>query len=188
MQQIESRILLVRGQKVMLDADLADIYGIPTKSLNQAVKRNVERFPNDFAFQLNASEAARLRSQFMTSNVHRSDSTKDSRNRSQTGTGSQMHRDPRVHPWVFTEHGALMAASVLRSRQAVQMSVHVVRAFVRLREMVAANKELAKKLDELDRRVSHHDEAITSIVKAIRELATPPEPKPRRRIGFVPGD
>jgi methyl-accepting chemotaxis protein len=103
-------------------------------------------------------------------------------------TGSQKHRDPRFLPWVLTEHGALMAANLLRSKQAVQMSLHVVRAFVRLREMVAANKELAKKLDELERRVSHHDEAITSIVKAIRELATQPDLKPKRRIGFVSGD
>jgi len=109
-------------------------------------------------------------------------------NRSQIVTGSQKHRDPRLLPWVFTEHGALMAANLLRSTRAVQMSLHVVRAFVRLREMVAANKELAKKLDELERRVSHHDEAITDIVRAIRELATPPEPAPKRRIGFISGD
>ena len=109
-------------------------------------------------------------------------------NRSQNATGSQKHRDPRLLPWVFTEHGALMAANLLRSKRAVQMSLHVVRAFVRLREMVAASKELSKKLDELERRVSHHDEAITNIVKAIRELAVPPEPKPKRRIGFVSND
>ena len=116
------------------------------------------------------------------------DSKVDSVNRSQIVTGSQKHRDPRAYPWVFTEHGALMAANVLRSNRAVQMSVHVVRAFVRLREMVAANKELSKKLDELERRVSHHDQAITSIVKAIRELATPPEPRPKRRIEFLSGE
>ena len=185
---IASRILVIRGRKVMLDADLADIYGVTTKALNQAVKRNRERFPDDFAFQLNASEAARLRSQIAISNVQRFDANRDLSNRSQIVTGSQKHRDPRARPWVFTEHGALMAANLLRSKRAVQMSVHVVRAFVRLREMVAANKELAKKLDELERRVSHHDEAITSIVKAIRELATSPEPRPKRRIGFVTGD
>jgi len=187
-KRIVSRILLVRGQKVMLDTDLAGLYGVTTKALNQAVKRNAERFPEDFAFQLTPAEARNLGSQFATSNLQVTDPKRDLSNRSQIVTGSQKHRDPRFLPWVFTEHGALMAANLLRSERAVQMSVHVVRAFVRLREMVAANKELAKKLDELERRVSHHDEAITSIVKAIRELATPPEPKPKRRIGFISGD
>jgi hypothetical protein len=174
MEKIASRIFVVRGQRVMLDVDLADIYGVTTKALNQALKRNLERFPEDFAFQLNASEAARSRSQIAISNLQRADSNEDCGN-----------RHPRIYPWVFTDHGALMAANVLRSKQAVQVSVHVVRASVRLREVVAANKRLAKLLDELERRVSHHDETITSIVKAIRELATPPEPKPKRRIGFV---
>ena len=172
----------------MLDADLAGLYGVTTKALNQAVKRNAERFPQDFAFRLTPAEAGNLKSQFATSSVQVNDSKDDLTNWSQIVTGSQKHRDPRFLPWVFTEHGALMAANLLRSNRAVQMSLHVVRAFVRLREMVAANKELAKKLDELERRVSHHDEAITSIVKTIRELATPPEPKPKRRIGFISGD
>lgn len=151
----------------MLDADLAGIYGVSTKALNQAVSRNLERFPDDFAFQLNALETAHLRSQIATSNSQHA---------------------PRIHRWVFTDHGALMAAYVLHSKQAVQVSVHVVRASVRLRELVAADRGLAKLLDELERRVSHHDEEITSIVRAIRELATPPEPRPRRRIGFISGD
>src|SRR5574341_1960545 len=150
-ERIVSRILLVRGQKVMLDADLAGIYSVTTKALNQAVKRNLERFPSDFAFRLNAIEAENLKSQIATSISHPLDSNVDSINRSQIVTGSQKHRDPRAYPWVFTEHGALMAANVLRSKRAVQMSVHVVRAFVRLREMIAANKELSKKLDELER-------------------------------------
>jgi hypothetical protein len=184
-EQIVSRILLVRTHKVMLDADLAQLYGVTTKALNQTVKRNAERFPEDFAFQLTPAEAGILRSQISTSSLQLTDPKDDFLNRSQIVTGSQKHRDPRLLPWVFTEHGALMAANLLRSNRAVQMSLHFVRAFVRLREMVAANKELSKKLDELERRVSHHDEAITSIVKAIRELATPPEPKPKRRIGFV---
>lgn len=187
-EHIATRILVIRGQKVMLDTDLAEIYGVATKALNQAVKRNRERFPSDFAFRLNAIEAKNLKSQIATSSSHPLDLSVDSINRSQIVTGSQKHRDPRAYPWVFTEHGALMAANVLRSTRAVQMSVHVVRAFVRLREMVAANKELSKKLDELERRVSHHDEAITSIVKAIRELAAPPESKPGRRIGFIAED
>jgi len=144
LDRIESRILLVRGVKVMLDAYLADTYGVTTKALNQAVKRNFERFPDDFAFQLTAAEAATLRSQFAISNTQPTDPKEDSQNRSQIVTGSQKHRDPRLLPWVFTEYGALMAANLLRSKRAVHMSLHVVRAFVRLREMVAANKELAK--------------------------------------------
>ena len=129
-----------------------------------------------------------MRSNMATSRLQLADPKDDFLNRSQIVTGSQKHRDPRFLPWVFTEHGALMAANLLRSKRAEQTSLHVVRAFVRLREMVAANKELAKKLDELEHRVSHHDAAITGIVKAIRELATPPEPKPRRRIGFISDD
>ena len=188
LERIVSRILPIRGQKVMLDAELAGLYGVTTKALNQMVKRNTERFPEDFAFQLTAIEAGNLRSQIATSRSQMFDFNSNLSNRSQTVTGSQKHRDPRLLPWVFTEHGALMAANLLRSKRAVQMSLHVVRAFVRLREMVAASKELSKKLDELERRVSHHDEAITNIVKAIRELAVPPEPKPKRRIGFVSND
>jgi len=188
LERIVSRILPIRGQKVMLDAELAGLYGVTTKALNQMVKRNTERFPEDFAFQLTAIEAGNLRSQIATSRSQMFDFNSNLSNRSQTVTGSQRHRDPRLLPWVFTEHGALMAANLLRSKLAVEMSLHVVRAFVRLREMVSANKDLSKKLDELERRVSHHDEAITNIVKAIRELAVPPEPKPKRRIGFISGN
>jgi len=188
LERIVSRILPIRGQKVMLDAELAGLYGVTTKALNQMVKRNTERFPEDFAFQLTAIEAGNLRSQIATSRSQMFDFNSNLSNRSQTVTGSQRHRDPRLLPWVFTEHGALMAANLLRSKLAVEMSLHVVRAFVRLREMVSANKVLSKKLDELERRVSHHDEAITNIVKAIRELAVPPEPKPKRRIGFISGN
>ena len=148
----------------MLDADLADVYGVSTNALNQAVKRNRERFPEDFAFQLDASETTNLRSQIATS--------------------SSQHA-PRIQPWVFTDRGALMAAYVLDSKQAIQVSVHVVRASVRLRQMVAADKGLARLLDELERRVLHHDHSITDIVKVLREFATPPGPGPRRRFGLV---
>jgi hypothetical protein len=172
-EQIVSRILLVRGHKVMLDADLAELYGISTGRFNQQVQRNRDRFPGDFMFQLTNQEVERLRSQIAIS----IDETRVA------GRGGR-----RYLPHAFTEHGAIMAATILNTPRATEVSVFVVRAFVRLREMVAANKELAKKLDELERRVSHHDEAITSIVKAIRELAMPPEPKPKRRIGFISGD
>ena len=148
----------------MPDADLADIYGLTTKALNRAVKRNLERFPLDFAFQLNASETLHLRSQVAASNPH---------------------HVPRIHPWVFTDHGALMAAYVLHSKQAIQMSVHIVRASVRSREMLAGDKSLAKLLDELERRVLHHDQTIADIVKALRELATPPDPKSKRHIELI---
>jgi len=173
MEQIASRILLVRGQKVMLDSDLAQLYGVSTKRFNEQVRRNSKRFPHDFMFQLTVQELTNLRSQIATSSLpgHRQD------------WGGR-----RYLPNAFTEHGALMAATILNSPRAVEVSIFVVRAFVRLREMVAANKELAKRLDELERRVSHHDKEITSIVRTIRELATPPEPRPKRRIGFVSGD
>jgi hypothetical protein len=158
MKQMESRILAIRGQRVMLAADLAAIYGVTTKTLNQAVARNRRRFPRDFAFRLHHSEAANA-----------------------SGRG----RTARVQPWVFTDHGALMAANVLHSKRAIQVSVHVVRASVRLRAMVAANKELAMLLDELERRISHDNEAIAGIIKAIRELAIRPEAAPKRRISLV---
>jgi hypothetical protein len=172
-EQIVSRILLMRGQKVMLDADLAALYGVRTKRFNEQVQRNRDRFPADFMFRLTDQEFKNLRSQIATSSL---------------GPRQRRWGGQRYLPLAFTEHGAIMAATILNTPRATEVSVFVVRAFVRLREMVAANKELSKKLDELERRVSHHDEAITSIVKAIRELATPPEPKPKRRIGFVSGD
>ena len=157
----------------MLDADLAELYGVSTGRFNEQVRRNRDRFPSDFMFQLTNQEVERLRSQIAIS----------------IGETRRIGRGGRRYlPHEFTEHGAIMAATILNTPRAIEVSVFVVRAFVRLREMVAANKELSKKLDELDRRVSHHDEAITGIVKAIRELATPPEPKARRRIGFVSGD
>jgi hypothetical protein len=162
--QIESRIFLVRGQKVMLDADLAELYGVPTKTLNQAIKRNAERFPEDFMFQLTAEEAANLRSQFVTSSW-----------------GGR-----RYFPFAFTEHGALMLGNVLKSERAVEVSLHIVRAFVRLRELVSGNKELAQKLSQLERKVGAHDNAIAEIINAIRELMSPLEPKKKRPIGFAP--
>jgi len=173
LERIVSRILLLRGQKVILDADLAELYGVSTGRFNEQVRRNKDRFPSDFMFKLTNQEVERLRSQIAIS----------------IGEMRLVGRGGRRYlPHAFTEHGAIMAATILNTPRAIEVSVFVVRAFVRLREMVAANKELSKKLDELERRVSHHDEAITGIVKAIRELATPPEPKARRRIGFVSGD
>ncbi len=162
---IARAILLLRAQRVILDAELATLYGVSTKVLNQAVKRNAERFPEDFLFRLTRAETEAL-------------------NRSQSVTGSQKHRDPRFPPFAFTEHGAIMAATILNSSRAVEMSVFVVRAFVRLRGLLASNTALARKLDELERKYRHHDEAIAAILSAIRELMNPPAPK-RRGIGFT---
>jgi hypothetical protein len=167
--RIEAKILLVRGHKVMLDADLAALYGVTTKRLNEQVRRNLERFPADFMFQLTDQELGILRSQFATSS-------------SQTRQPAWGGR--RTAPYAFTEHGAIMAATVLNSPRAIEVSVYVVRAFVRLREMIAANKELARKLEELEQRLDTHDQAITEILHAIRQLMAPAETK-KRPIGFV---
>ena len=167
---VENAIYLIRGQRVMLDSDLAAIYGVTTKRLNEQLRRNRKRFPADFAFQVSLKEFSGLRSQFATSSV-----------RSQSVTSKKGGR--RYRPWVFTEHGAIMLASVLNSEIAAQASVRVVRAFVRLREMVAANAQLAIKLSDLERRLDAHDEAIVELFAALRRLLEP-EPKPKREIGF----
>ena len=164
-EDITRAIAVLRRQRVILDADLAALYGVTTKALNQAVKRNTERFPEDFMFRLTHTEVEAL-------------------NRSQFVTGSQKHRDPRFPPFAFTEHGAIMAATILNSTRAVEMSLYVVRAFVRLRELLASNTALARKLDELERKYQHHDKTIAAILSAIRELTNPPAPK-RRGIGFT---
>jgi phage regulator Rha-like protein len=160
---LQGAIHLIRGQRVMLDFDLAMIYGVTTKRLNEQLKRNRLRFPADFAFQLTVQEFRTLKSQIAT---------------------SSSHGGKRKLPRVFTEHGALMLASVLNSAIAVQASVRVVRAFVRLREMVAANAQLAAKLKELERRFDSHDEAIANLFATLKQLLEPPEAPKRREIGF----
>lgn len=168
-RDIARTILVLRGHRVILDADLARLYGVTTKRLNEQVKRNAVRFPADFAFRLTRAEVRTL-------------------NRSQIATGSRKHRDPRNSPIAFTEHGAVMAGTVLNSSHAVEMTIFVVRAFVQLRELLASNKDLAHRLDELEARIekklSRHDDAIANMLAAIRQLMTPPEPK-RRGIEFV---
>jgi phage regulator Rha-like protein len=160
---VESRIHVLRDHKVILDTDLAELYGVTVKRLNQQVRRNLERFPADFMFQLTSKEQQFLRLQFATSK----------------GT----HGGRRYPPYAFTEHGAIMAATVLNSERAVEMSVFVVRAFVRLREMLANNRELAAKIDELEQRLDTHDTSIQDLIEAIKELMAP-EPATGRRIGF----
>jgi len=168
MEHIAPRILLVKKQRVILDYSLAELYGVATKALIQAVRRNLKRFPRDFMFQLTDQELAGLRSQIVTSNP----------NRPRRG-------GRRWAYYAFTEQGVAMLSSVLRSDRAIAANIAIMRTFVRMREIVTANTELAKKLDELERRVSGHDEAIARIVQAIRELAAPLDSRPSRRIGFV---
>ena len=161
MEHIESHILLVRGQKVMLDTDLAELYEVDAKVLNQAVKRNLDRFPRDFMFQLTAEETARLRSQFVT-----------------LKTGRGQHR--KYLPYCFTEQGVAMLSSVLRSKRAVMVNIEIMRAFVRLRQILGAHADLARKLEALERK---YDSQFKVVFDAIRELMTPP-PAKRRPIGF----
>jgi ORF6N domain len=160
---LESAIYLIRGQRVMLDSDLAGIYGTSTTRLNEQFRRNRKRFPEDFAFALTGEEFTNLISQ---------------------NAISRSHGGRRKPPIVFTEHGAIMLAAVLNSNIAVQASIRVVRAFVRLREMVAANGQLSAKLGELERRLDSHDEAIVDLFVALKRLLEPPEPRKRRESGF----
>ncbi len=168
LDQIQGRILVLRGYRVLLDSDLARFYGVPTFRFNEAVKRNVERFPEDFRFQITYEELKVNSSQFAMT--------------------PRRHRAPAYLPWAFTEHGALMAANVLNSQRAARMSVVIVRAFVALRQMILSQKALAAKLEELDARVGAHDREIAEIVEAIRQLATSGEIENRPKIGFHRGN
>jgi len=162
--RIESMIMLLRGERGILDSDLAELYGVTTGRLNEQVRRNAARFPEDFVFYLNADEFTNLKSQSATSS---------------SGWGGR-----RKPPHVFTEHAAIMAANVQNSPRAVQASVFVVRAFVRLRRMLVQHKELASRLDELERKLEGHDQQIVTVVNAIRQLMTPPPAPPKKQIGF----
>jgi hypothetical protein len=165
LERLSDRILVLRGVRVIVDADLALLYGVQTRRLNEQVRRNLKRFPPEFLFRITNQELIALMSQFATSNASRG------------GT--------RKAPLVFTEHGAIMAAMVLNSPRAVEMSLFVVRAFVHLRDPVQGNRALAKRIDELEGKVGTHDHTIREILAAIRQLTGPPEPPKRRRIGFV---
>ena len=181
--RIAQSIHLLRGQKVMLDFDLAHLYGVTTKALNQAVKRNRKRFPEDFMFRLTAEEMSDLKSQFVTSSQQRTGKQATTENRSQFVTGSLKHREAKSPAFVFTEQGVAMLSSVLKSDRAVKVNIAIMRAFVRLRETLETNRELAGKFTELEQRVGKHDQEIAAIIDAIRQLMAPPE-KPRREIGF----
>jgi hypothetical protein len=162
-------ILIIRREKVILDSDLAALYGVETRRLNEQVRRNIDKFPEDFMFQLTQEEFANLKSQIATSSL---------------GWGGR-----RKAPLVFTEHGALQAANVLKSAQANKMSVYIVRTFVRLREMALTNEKLARKVDQLENRVTDHDELLIELVREIRKLIDTPKPKRKKRlVGFIISD
>jgi hypothetical protein len=161
-EQLASQILEIRGLRVIVDVHLARLYGVTTKRLNEQVRRNAARFPREFAFALTKDEAAVLKPHFAASSW-----------------GGK-----RKLPLVFTEHGALMAAGVLNSRRAIEMSVFVVRAFVQMRDAIRVHREIGRRLDQLEERVGHHDVAIREILDTLRRLTVAPAP-PRRRIGFV---
>jgi hypothetical protein len=175
---IEHSILLIRGHRVILAADLAAMYGVPVKRLNEQVKRNIDRFPEDFVLQLTKAEAdAYSRSQFPTSN--------DGHNlKSQIATSS-WGGPRRALPYAFTEHGVIMAANLLRSGQAVKVSVYVVRAFVKLREFLSTHRELASKLNELESKLQDHDQQIIALIDAIRSLMSEPKAKAKPPIGYI---
>lgn len=182
-EPVEPLLHWLRGERVILDSDLARVYGVPTKRLNEQVRRNADRFPRDFMFRLTAQEVDSLRSQMATSKV--------SANRSQFATGSQKHRDPRFLPYAFTEHGAFMAANVLNSARAIQMSVFVVRAFLKMRSLLGGTEDLVPQLRELEAkltaRLDGHEAAIVDVLQRLMRLLEPPPPEPeppRREIGF----
>lgn len=162
-KRVAGKILVLRNQKIILDADLAELYGVPVRQLNQQVKRNRDRFPPDFRFVVTAAEYQNLRSQNVIS--------------------SSTHGGRRYLPHAFTEHGAIMAATVLNSRRAIEMSIFVVRAFVQMRQAIVVNQQVVSKLAELEERIDRHDADLQDLVDAIRELLTP-LPANNRRIGF----
>src|SRR3989338_3335001 len=162
-ERIISKIYIIRNRKIMIDRDIAELYGVPTRALNQAVKRNIKRFPADFMFQIDKKEMKNWKSQIVTSNSEK--------------------MGLRKQPLAFTEHGILMLSSVLHSQRAIQVNIAIMRAFVKLREVLATHKELAQKFKELEHRVGRHDEEIQAIFDAIRQLMSPPQ-KPKGKIGF----
>lgn len=163
-QTIQSKIYLIRGHRVMLDHDLADLYGVKAKALNLAVKRNIDRFPDDFMFQITGREMESLRFQIETSKA---------------GRGGR-----RYLPHAFTEQGVAMLSGILNSKRAVQVNIQIMRTFTRLREMISSHKELSRKLTELEQKIESHDEHIHSLFEAIRQLMDPPLKSGVKKIGF----
>jgi hypothetical protein len=176
---IERKIYLIRGHKVMLGKELANLYGVSAKRLNEQVKRNIKRFPDDFMFQLTKEE--NLKSQFVTSSLRSQIATLDDAGRKDLGGRG---RYSKYLPYAFTEQGVAMLSSVLNSERAIQVNIAIMRTFVKLKSILSTHKELAHKLNELERKIEKHDVDIQSIFEAIRQLMAPPPEKPRRMIGF----
>jgi hypothetical protein len=183
-EKLEPLIFTIRGLRVVLDADLARLYGVDTRRFNEAFKRNRHRFPRDFAFRLANEEFRMIRSQFATGSSQPIDFLAEKMMWSQFATTSSRRRRDTYRPWAFTEHGALMAANILRSERAVQMSVFVVRAFVRQREQIAANSAILKRLAEIDQPLLQHDAALRDVYQKLLPLLQPAPAPPKRRIGF----
>jgi hypothetical protein len=181
-ENLAQLVCFIRGEKVMLDADLARLYAVSTKALNQALRRNRERFPEDFVFQLTAEEFALLRSQIVTSNAEEPDSQGLRPNWSQFVTSSRKHRGARYRPYAFTEQGVAMLSSVLRSRRAVEVNIAIMRTFVQLRRLMDTNRDLARKVEALEKK---YDEQFAEVFAAIKELIAPP-PSAKKQIGFHP--
>ena len=179
------KIYAVRRQKVVLDADFAKLYGVPTFRFNEAVKRNQQRFPEDFRFQLTIDEVENLRSQSVTLDSGAAGVLRSQIAILKTG-GRGQHR--KYLPWVFTEHGALMAANILRSEQVVQMSLYLVRAFVALREQLAVNLVTLRRLAEIDKKFLEHDVVLREVLERLQPLLNPPPPPKKPLIGFHPGN
>ena len=178
-ENVAPLVRLIRGEKVLLDADLAGLYGVATKVLNQAVKRNAERFPEDFMFQLTPEESEAMRSQIVTA------SSRDGGIWSQSVTSSRKHRGATYRPYAFTEQGVAMLSSVLRSPRAVEVNIAIMRTFVQLRRLMDSNRDLARRIEALERR---YDEQFASVFDAIKRLVAEDEgrkARPKRRVGFL---
>jgi hypothetical protein len=179
---LEPLIFNIRGHRVILDADLANLYGSTTMAFNQALKRNLQRFPSDFAFQLVPEELKEVRSQIVIALSAEGNPS----NQSRFATASQDRRNSRFLPWALTEHGALMAANILRNDKAVQMSIYVVRAFVKLRQQIHEDETMARRVTDIEWTLRRHDEALIDLYDHLEPLLKPPEePKPGRRMGFA---
>jgi hypothetical protein len=161
-QLIKSKIYIIRGQKVMLDSDLAELYGVLTKNLNKAVKRNISRFPDDFMFKLSEEEYA---------------------NRFQIGTGSQKHRDPRYLPYAFTEHGVAMLSSVLNSERAIEMNIFIIRVFIKIKEWILSNKDLEIKVEKIEKKQKEQSDLLNNVNSVLTQLVEKPG-KPLGKLGF----